>query len=102
MKTHHRLAGLLAIVSLGIGLSTLGRAQEGKGGEKTFVGHVVDLACYIGTPALRRGRHSGHRNRRRQGRHEGDPSRIGVEGRLMAVCNTWPRQQVRVMCVPAP
>jgi len=48
MKMHHRLAALLAIVSLGIGLSALGRAHEKKGAEKTFVGHVVDLACYIG------------------------------------------------------
>ena len=47
-NTHHRLAGLLAIVSLGIGLATLGRAHEEKGAKKTFVGHVVDLACYIG------------------------------------------------------
>ena len=48
MKTHHRLVGLLAILSLGIGLGALGWAQERQGAEKTFVGHVVDLACYIG------------------------------------------------------
>lgn len=48
MKTHHRLVGLLAIVSLGISLSALVWAQEKKGAEKTFVGHVVDLACYMG------------------------------------------------------
>jgi hypothetical protein len=48
MNTHHRLVGLLALVSLGIGLSALGWAHEKKGAEKTFVGHVVDLACYIG------------------------------------------------------
>lgn len=48
MNMQHRLAALLAIVSLGIGLSALGRAHEKKGAEKTFVGHVVDLACYVG------------------------------------------------------
>ncbi|MBI1355737.1 MAG: hypothetical protein GC160_15465 [Acidobacteria bacterium] len=48
MKTHHRLVGLWAIVSLGIGLSALGLAHEKKGAPKTFVGHVVDLACYVG------------------------------------------------------
>ncbi len=48
MKTHRRLVGLLAIVSLGIGLNALSWADERKGAEKTFVGHVVDLACYIG------------------------------------------------------
>ena len=48
MKTHHRLGCLLAIVSLGIGLGAVGWAHEKKGAEKTFVGHVVDLACYIG------------------------------------------------------
>lgn len=48
MKTHHRRAGLLAIVSLGIGLGAVGWSHEKNGAEKTFVGHVVDLACYIG------------------------------------------------------
>ena len=47
-KMHHRLVGLLAVVSLGIGLATLGRAHDEKGAKKTFVGHVVDLACYVG------------------------------------------------------
>ena len=48
MKMQHHLVGLLAVVSLGIGLSAAGWAHDKKGTEKTFVGHVVDLACYIG------------------------------------------------------
>ena len=48
MKMHHRFVGLLAVLSLGIGLAALGRAHEAKGAKKTVVGHVVDLACYIG------------------------------------------------------
>ena len=48
MKMQHRFVGLLAIVLLGTGLGAVGWAHEKKGAEKTFVGHVVGLACYIG------------------------------------------------------
>ena len=47
--SHNLLAPLLGVAFLIAGLSLPGGAHEQKGAQqRTFVGHVVDLACYIG------------------------------------------------------
>ena len=53
MKMHHRFAGLLAVVSLGIGWSAhWAWPTKRRGDRKTFVGHVVGMARYMGRGSI--------------------------------------------------